>query len=214
MTPESSPSELEPVPGEAGEEPTPDPFAPTFGERVTVEARYRIEPVMGGKRLQAVTLEFDDGESWIRSYRPLRSELKYADKRVVVTGRPYTNSPLVQSVYGTHFELESIELAPGEAPWDPEPTQIPPPPFARSADEARARAGEYAQCRGTAGDGVFRFADGSELPLQAGAWFDELAIDGDMTVLAWVDDDGALHARGACPGEQPRCGVTDDNMRD
>ena len=216
--PDPTPDVLDPVPGEPEpqpDEPPEDPFAPTFGERVTREAWYRVSPVAGGKRLQAVTLEFDGGEAWIRAYRPLRSELRFVDKRVVIVGRPYWPSPNVQHVAGTHFEVESIELAPGETPWDPEPTLIPPPPFARSADEAKARAGDHAQCRGEAVDGVFHFPDGSSLPMAPlGSFFDVVLPDGDQTVLAWVDDDGTLHARAACPGEAPRCGMSDDNMRD
>jgi hypothetical protein len=216
MTPEPTPETLAPVPGqeEPIEAPEEDPFAPTF-ERVTREARYRISPVAGGKRLQAVSLDFDDGEAWIRAYRPLRSELRFAEKRVVVTGRPYWPSSNVQAVIDTHFELESIELAPGETPWDPVPTLIPPPPFARTAAQATARTARHVQCRGVAKEGVFEFPDGSTLPLAPfGGFFEVERIDGDQTLLAWVATDGTLHARGACAGEVPRCGMTDDNMRD
>jgi hypothetical protein len=209
------PEELPPFVDEPEPEPEAGRFEPTFGDRVTREAEYRISPVAGGKRLQAVTLVFDDGETWIRAYRPLRSELRFADKRVVVVGRPYWPAQDVQAVMNTHFELESIELAPGETAWEPEPTLVPPPPFAYDSAAALARSGRYAQCRGRVTEGAFEFADGSTLPMAPiGGFFEVEAIEGDQTLLAWVDDEGTLHPRGACPGEVARCGLTDDNMRD
>lgn len=193
----------------------PDPddpasFEPTYQAKRTLLARYRIDPIAGGKNLQAVSLEAEDGTSYVRAYRPLRSELQYADKRVRVTGRPYENSPYVQSVTGLHFEVESIELAPGETPHDPAPTGILTPPQARSAAEARAQAGWYATCHGTLSGAVFTFPDGSTLKADVPRPHVEVA-DGEVTLLAWVGEDG-LFVRAGCPGDVPRCGVQEDQI--
>jgi len=196
----------ETVPGIPG----PDDYEPTFGERTEFEALYRIAPSPAGKRLQEVLLVRDDGESWIRSYRPVAEEFQYQEKRVAVSGRPYTNSPYVQSVGGTHFELETIALAPGETPYDPLPTDLPPPPLARTADAARALMGWYAVCVGTREGESFSFLDGGSLPLGPhSSYFKPAIIEGEQSLLAWVDMDGQLHVRAACSGVEPRCGVVD-----
>lgn len=183
---------------------------PTFGELTSFEALYRIAPSPAGKRLQEVVLVRDDGESWIRSYRPIAEEFQYQDKRVVVTGRPYTNSPYVQSVGGTHFELQSIELAPGESAYDPLPTELPPPPLARSLEAAQAQAGWYAVCVGTREGERFLFAEGGEMKLGPhSSYYDPEVLEGEQSLLAWVDPEGSLHVRAACKGQDPRCGVVD-----
>ena len=124
-------------------------YKPEYQERVEVSTRYIISPIRGGKRLQGVYLRLDSGEVWIRSYRPIPEEYEFSDKRVVVTGRPYTNSPYVQSVGGVHFELESIRLADGEIPHDPKPLTLLPPPNTASKKEFDEREGRWANCSGT-----------------------------------------------------------------
>ena len=210
---------------------TDDPFAPTYGAEVEREALYLIDPVAGSKRLQAVSLHFDEGEPWILHYRPMRGELQYADKRVTVRGRPYTNSPLVQSVMGTHFEMASIALAPGETPWDPVPTEIPAPAQVRTAAELEARSGLWAHCVGhltrygpLPGDsfwstGSFTLEDGTavDLPqLSTDTAFGDL-VGKQATVLGRVSKEGGrlvLHARKICAGTVGRCHMTVDNFRD
>lgn len=210
------PSVTDPVPSGfpgAGEGGPPD-TEPRFGERTTFEATYRIAPSPAGKRLQEVVLLRDDGEAWIRAYRPIKDEYAFQEKRVVVTGRPYTNSPYVQSVGGTHFEVESIALAPGETPMDPAPTELPPPPLARSAEAARALTGWYAVCVGTRDGESFAFAEGGVMPLGPhSSYFDPEVLEGEQSLLAWVDPEGSLHVRAACPGVDPRCGVVDGGDR-
>jgi len=203
------------VPDESAHDiPTEADFEPTFGERTEFEALYRIAPSPAGKRLQEVVLVRDDGESWIRSYRPVAEEYQYQEKRVTVIGRPYVNSPYVQSVGGTHFELETIALAPGETPYDPLPTELPPPPLARTAEAARALSGWYAVCVGTRQGETFAFADGGSLSLGPhSSYYDPAVLEGEQSLLAWVDREGQLHARAACPGLDPRCGVVDGNDR-
>ncbi len=182
--------------------------APTNGDRVTFEALYRVAPQAQGKRLQEVVLDRDDGQRWIRSYRPIPAEFQYQGRRVRVTGRPYTNPPDVQSVGGTHFSLEAIALAPGEVPRSPLPTTLPPPPLARTAAAARAQAAWYAVCVGTRRGDTLVFADGGSLPLSpASAALVPPTEAGEHSVLAWVTPEGELHARAACPGVVPRCGM-------
>ncbi len=218
--------------------PPPEPsYDPTFGDRVEREALYVVAPVAGGKRLQAASLRFDDGEVWIRSYRPVADELQFADKRVVVTGRPYTNSPYVQSVAGTHFELESIALAPGETPYDPPPTRIPAPPFVEDRASLEARVGLWAHCVGTLtalvppdddspwwGRGVLTLGDGSAVSIDGIAWGDSpptVEQGTDVTALALVlapDEPGGTPSLGGnlklCPGRVERCLMDDDWQRD
>ena len=126
-----------------------DPYAPTYGPTVEVEALYLVEPVPGGKRLQATLLRLDDGREWIRSYRPVPDELEFFEKRVIAKGRTYTPSPMVQHVMGTHFEVESIRLAPSELAHDPVPTKVPSPPLARTLAEIGARDLRWVQVHGT-----------------------------------------------------------------
>lgn len=204
-TPETMPSPPDGFPGSEALEPD---YEPTFGEPTTFEALYRIAPMPAGKGLQEVVLVRDDGESWIRSYRPIAEEFRYQDKRVVVSGRPYTNSPYVQSVGGTHFELASIELAPGETPYEPMPTELPPPPLARSAQAAKAQTGWYAVCVGTREGQTLHFSEGGSMPLGPhSSFYDPPRLEGEQSVLAWVGPEGSLHLRAACPGVDPRCGV-------
>jgi hypothetical protein len=203
----------EPVATEASvpePEPPVDVFAAVYGERVTFTARYRVDPRPRGKRLQAVTLHRADGEVFIRSYRSLRDEYQFLDRFVTVTGRPYEPSPYVQAVMAKHFEVEAIELAPGEPAWDPVPSQLLAPELVRSADHARAQAGWFAECIGVIDGANFRFADGSSLPLVGEAD----AAEGTVTMLARVDEDGSLRPDVVCAGEDPRCGVVDSNARD
>jgi len=124
-------------------------YKPTYEDPVEVQALYVISPFAGGKRLQGVYLILDSGEKWIRSYRPIPDEFQYADKKVVVKGRPYTNSPYVQSVGGTHFELQEIRLAEGVEPYNPIPTALPIPPKVDSKEELQQRKKLWAHCTGT-----------------------------------------------------------------
>ena len=123
--------------------------SPTYQAPVEVKARYVITPFSGGKRLQGVYLHLEDGSRWIRAYRPIPEEYRFADKWVVVKGRPYTPSPLVQSVDGVHFELAAIALANGETPYAVPPTQIPIPPKVSTQAEIAQRLSLWVHCSGT-----------------------------------------------------------------
>lgn len=192
----------------------PSDTAPNYGDRVTFEAVYRVAPQPAGKRLQEVVLLRDDGERWIRSYRPVPAEFQYQGRRVRVTGRPYTNPATAQSVDAPHFALDTIELAPGETPITPAPTTLPPPPLARSAGAARAQAGWYAVCVGTRRGDDLAFADGGSLPLSATSRaLVPPNADGEHSMLVRVTPDGVLDVRTVCPGVTPRCGVVDGSAR-
>ena len=124
-------------------------YQPTYGEVIEVECLYIICPILAGKKFQPVYLLLPSGERWIRSYRPISSEYQYADKRVFVRGRIYTSSPYVQSVGGTHFELQEIRLATGEIPYPIKPKYLPIPPKVDSQEQLRQRKHLWVHCTGT-----------------------------------------------------------------
>ena len=126
-----------------------DIYAPIYEAPVDMEARYIITPIARGKRLQAVLLLLDSGATWIRSYRPIIEEYQFSDKRVRIKGRPYTNSPYVQTVMGIHFEVEEISLAPGEIPFSTIPTTIPIPPKAFTIQDIEQRVHMWVHCVGS-----------------------------------------------------------------
>lgn len=227
------PTTLAEPPSSDDDAPVPEPsYEPRFGEPVEREALYVVDPVAGGKMLQAASLHFDNGEVWIRSYRPVAAELQYADKRVVVTGRPYHNSPFVQSVAGTHFELESIRLAPGETARDPIPERIPAPPSVENRAALEARVGLWAQCIGTLdsleapsddspwwGRGTLGLADGSTVVMNSIPYGDgapQVEQGTTVTALALVlapEQPGDMPSLGGnlrlCAGRVERCLMDD-----
>jgi hypothetical protein len=87
----------------------------------------------------------DDGERYVISYRPVSKYFRFLDKRVVVHGRPYWPGADTQHVSATHFALDSIELAPGEDPYESVPTQVPLPPIVRTRDGLEQREGRWAR---------------------------------------------------------------------
>jgi len=203
-----------------------DSFEPTFGDPVEREGVFLMDPIAGSKRLQACTVRFDDGEEWILSYRANPAYYQYVDKRVRVKGRPFWPSSQVQHVMGTHLEVENLELAPGETPYDPPPTELPAPPLVRDGAAFEARAGRWAQCVGTLvslepepdttywNRGVLRLADGAEvamagIPASREEW--RTQVGKRVTVLGRVfeGESGRLElgSRAVCPGEVPRCGM-------
>ncbi|MEE2830492.1 MAG: hypothetical protein VX498_14990 [Myxococcota bacterium] len=208
-----------------------NPDGPTYSARVTFEATYVITPKAGGKRLQGTILLRDNGQAWIRSYRPVPEEYRFADRRVVVTGRPYRNSPYVQSVGGTHFEIETIDFAPGETPVQTNPSLLPAPPFIRGLGKVASRGQQWGQCRGqllridplgedpnpaNQRTALFRFEDGSEIPLYGIPSKEEewTSLQGQsVTILTYFspDKNGTIRAvaNGICKGEDERCGMDD-----
>ena len=76
------------------------------------------------------------------------TEYQFADKTVIVKGRPYTNSPMVQSVGGVHFELKEIRLADGETPHVNQTTSLPIPPKVHTLSEIETRRFLWVHCSG------------------------------------------------------------------
>lgn len=203
-----------------------DPFAPTWHDPVQVEGIYVVDPAPGSRMLQAAWLLLPDGTAWIVSYEPDPSRYAYVDKRVVVNGRPFEPSRLVQSVGATHLEVDEMALAPGETPYDPPPTSLPAPPMIATVGELAARVHRWAMVPGTLTaiqgapgsalrDGTWKLPDGTELPVvdipDSHDW--DLLVGQPATLLAGILPDprgsGALRldASTLCAGEAPRCGM-------
>jgi hypothetical protein len=141
------------VPAGASDDP---PLAPppgldvetTYGEPTTVSGRLIIEPIPAGKRFQGTWLDGDGDQKYVLSYRPVPEYFPFVDKRVVVVGRPYYQGSDVQQIMADHFEVESIELAPGEVARSPVPATLPAPPLARTVAELAGREGLWVQLVG------------------------------------------------------------------
>ena len=233
------PEDAVPIPsieGSDSSEGRPASDGPLYGDETELEALFVIDPVAGSKRLQPETLVLETGERWIVAYRPIRSHFRFADKRVVVRGRPYWNPGHVQSVTATHFEVESIELALGETPHDPPPAELPAPPQVRARSELEARLGHglWVHCVGVVSslrpseeddtlwlEGTFVLADGAEVPLRriskSRQAFVEL-VGATSTILARIVGAEAsqlqLSPATICAGVVDRCQMTLDNTRD
>lgn len=197
-----------------------DPYAPTYGQVVEREGWWVVDPIAGGKQLQAVSVLFDDGESWIVHYRVRPGDLEWVDRRVRVKGRPYWPSSQVQHVMATHLEVQAVELAAGQTPWEPVPTEVPAPPMVRDTAALGARAGRWVQAVGVLvalekedggwwARGRLRLKGGElELVGVRTSWMEGLEVGQQLTVLGKLSvDGGTLGARALCAGESPRCGL-------
>jgi hypothetical protein len=121
---------------------------PTYEPVMQCEGRYEVDPIPGGKRFQGSWLVLDDGTRYVLSYRPNPDYFLFVDKRVRVTGRPYTPGRDTQHMLAAHFQIISIELAPGEIQYADPPSQLPAPPILRTLDEIRMRVGRWGQVVG------------------------------------------------------------------
>ena len=197
-----------------------DMYAPTYQKKQTLLAQYVITPFAGGKRLQAVVLRLKTGDTLIRSYRPVPEEYQYADKWVYVTGRPYTNSPYVQSVGGVHFDLESIQLHEDEIPYEVIPTSIPIPPKVYTLQDAQKREGLWVHCVGEFLDiqekqATIKLADQNEISfilsrfyLQKPLTMEMLpSLKGEMVTVLGQWDGQKMATSRLCRGEVDNCGV-------
>jgi hypothetical protein len=133
------------LPGCPDDEPGAPDVEPTFGSVTECEGRYEVDPIAGGKRFQGAWLILDDGTRYVLSYRPIPAQFAYVDKRVRVTGRPYTPGRDTQHMMAAHFQLDTIELAPGEEPYAEVPVRLPAPPMLHTMDEICKHAGRWAQ---------------------------------------------------------------------
>lgn len=205
-----------------------DPYAPSYGPRVEVEALYLVQPSAGSKRLQATFLRLDDGREWILAYRPVEDGLKFFGKRVAVKGRTYTPSPMVQHVMATHFEIDSIELAPGEVAHDPVPTQLPAPPLARSLEDMGSRMWRWVHVQGKLVewveqepgskwvDGFVEIKEGERVRLEGLRVSDKLRalVGKDVTAMGRVTKKASLTGRvSVCEGHVERCGLTSSSPK-
>ena len=195
-------------------------FAPSFGQHTEFDAVLVFDPLRAGRNPQATQLLRDDGDSWIVAYRPVTEWLCYADQRVRVRGRPYWPSEHVQHVMATHFEVESLELAPGAVAIDPVPLGVPPPPVLRELGAVQARTGRWVLAVGTLARlaQVDTYRSEGELLLNGeeirvvhhGRGAPEILAGAVATLLGVVtrDDRGLiLSASAICAGENPSCGL-------
>jgi hypothetical protein len=199
------------------------------GQRVRIEARYDVDPVVRGKALQLAYLELPDGTQIARAYRPVTEELGLLEKRVVAIGKVYRDSGQgehVQALGGPHFYPERIERAMGE-PLDPAPPmKRPPPPAARTEAELRARKGLWVNVTGTLasvtprpdgdtwGDAELGLAGGPRLRIpfvHLASW--KPRVGAEVTVIGRVPRDGGAELEGValCPtADLVRCQKADD----
>jgi hypothetical protein len=126
---------------------TPD-VEPSYGPVTRFEGRYEVDPIPGGKRFQGTWLVQEDGVRYVMSYRPVPEYFPYADKRVIVIGRPYQPGRDTQHMLAAHLQVLSIELAPGEISDTDIPTELPAPPLLRTAEDVFMRDGKWGQIVG------------------------------------------------------------------
>jgi len=129
-----------------------DPFASTIASAGSVEGTLEIDRVAGGKRFQGTWLLRDDGGDYVLSYRPDPELFRFVGKRVFAIGQPYRPGPEEQHVEAQHFKLITMVLAPGETPWEPAPTELPPPPRVGTAAGLAAMARRWVVAEGTLTD--------------------------------------------------------------
>ena len=153
------------------------------GRRVIVEGRYEVEPVPGGKNLQAAVIVLPDGTRLVRSYRPVPAEFGLVNRRVVAVGTVYRDAgedATAQQVRAPHFRPERVDLAPSESPYSPTPpTELPAPPVVATARDFDAQADRWVQAWGTLvrvtphqedamwANAVVKLTDGTEVSLRA-----------------------------------------------
>jgi hypothetical protein len=141
-----------------------------YAAPITGEGRIEIDPVPGGKLFQGTWL-VTSGTRYVLGYRPMPELLKYVNKRVAFSGRPYRPGRDVQHIMAEHLALDHVTFAAGETPWAEEPTDVPPPPAVRSRKDAEA-SGSWVRVVAVleaVGDGEYwvkarlRFEDGSTI---------------------------------------------------
>ncbi|HEY3356822.1 MAG TPA: hypothetical protein VGQ83_26460 [Polyangia bacterium] len=198
------------------------------GQRVLIEGRYEVEPVPGGKRLQAAAIVLPDRTRLVRAYRPVPEELVYLDRRVIVVGRVFRDAGVgaqEQQVLAPHVRPERIELAPGETPQPVAvPTELPSPPVVRTGPELDAHDDRWVQAFGrlTAlkahdedpmwANATLALMDGAEVRVRTvvrSRW--EPLVGSAVTVVGLAGRAPAGEARGLggrtalCAGHLPRC---------
>jgi len=110
----------------------------TYGEECVLEGRYEVDALPGGKRFQGTWLVLEDGRRFVLSYRPDPKRFGFIHKRVRVRGRPYQPGVDTQHISADHFQVMTMDLAPGETPWPEPPLTIPAPPLVQRGDQLAA----------------------------------------------------------------------------
>jgi hypothetical protein len=215
------------------------PTADTSGDALdqrgaeAFDAVLEMDRLVGGKALQATYLTRGDVR-YIVSYRKVPEYYQYVGKRVTVTGVSHQNGPNIQSVAGLHFTVQHIALAPGEQPYDPIPTSLPPAPRVDSLAAIKAQGGGWVELHGVVerwgvdehntsrGSLTLRLTDGAITSVSVhgttahkrGA---ALAKGQPATVTAYITDDEAGQPRlgrsVVCAGDVRGCGINDDTTR-
>lgn len=200
---------------------TTETAAPTAAQEtpVTVEISgvLSMDPAPMGKGFQGTWVDTGT-ERLLLGYRPIPEYFPFQNKRVVAHGERWMPGPYEQHVGAMHFRVASLELAPGEAPNDPIPTEVLAPPFVQTTAELRALNGRWANVLGEV-SGQHPDEHGwlnAEITLSDGATYaidrlsNEFAGEGARTVLCVVMVDGDVVSLGpvaSCPGRAPRCGM-------
>jgi hypothetical protein len=189
------------------------------------EAILDMDRLEGGKRFQGTWLEKPNGERLLVSYRLVPEYFRFVEKRVLVTGDPYRPGAHEQHIDATHFTVKSIDLAPGETPYDPPPQELPPPPLVTKRAELETRLDRWIEVQGnlrSAGkhadddwcDAIITLPDTTELTTQI--YFTEMEstwkplVGQPVTVLGKLfREDGKLKLSGPaiCPGTTRGCGM-------
>jgi hypothetical protein len=200
-------------------------IAEHHGKRVVVEGLYEVEPIARGKGGNRVWLVLSDGTRISRAYDVVKSELAYASRRVLATGKITSGPPdtHVQAMSGPHLVLDKLDLAPAEAPLGPTPTDIPAPAVASAAPSLAVQIDRWVQIVGTlssiSGDTAnVKLADGTVVrveklpPITATP-----PIGKTVTAIGRLDVDKAASTfalslvlrppNQLCPGAVARCGM-------
>ena len=200
------------------------------GQHARIEGWYEVTPVAGGKALQPACIVLSDGTRLIRSYRPVASELRFHERRVVVLGKAYRNAnepEYVQQVMAPHVFPDSIGLDPSEPP-APALTDIPTPPTADTLRALESRKGRWVQVFATvvtirdssAGgmwvDAIARLDDGTEVDVPTVPESRWRPLQGKLvSFLAQVSEETGSEGRYAlspsmhvCEGRVERCGMS------
>ncbi len=197
---------------------------PTYGETVTWTATLDMDRFPGGKRFQGVWLHPEGSDrAYVLSYRAGETWFPFVEKKVVVTGRPWWPGRDTQHIGADHFEVTTIDLAEGELPWDPVPTQVPEPPTATSAAAVAERGlGHWVRVIATLEalepdprwpPAVLRLSDKTALRLEAVRGADAKPLLGQtVTAMARIgrDERGELVLAAPvaiCAGDTARCAM-------
>ncbi|MCU0848831.1 MAG: hypothetical protein MUD12_13180 [Spirochaetes bacterium] len=200
------------------------------GKRVVVRGVYLQDALPGGKRLQAATILLGDGSSLIRSYRPVPAEFRFINRKVVASGKVFTDAGLsrdCQQVMAPHFYPDEIRLAPGESPYEGKPGVMPPLPFVTDRKSAGANAGKWVHVFGVlesleklnegpvGGRAVVLLADGTKVAAGRVNYNSCAGLTGKSVTMTAViyENDGRngfeiSFPNAVCGGKKPYCGMS------